>query len=143
MIRYWVGVASREHVKKGVIGNFAQVCHGKQGPLRRMSEDDWIIYYSPTEKFGGAEQCRQFTAIGKVTADEPYLFQMSEEFIPWRRNVKFVSSIPVSIEPLLDELSFVTNKRYWGLIFRRGFFEINLEDFNLISSSMLCNNRCC
>ncbi|MGG1220830.1 EVE domain-containing protein, partial [Priestia endophytica] len=29
-IRYWVGVASRDHVMKGVQGGFAQLCHGKE-----------------------------------------------------------------------------------------------------------------
>jgi len=137
MRRYWIGVASNEHVKKGIVGNFAQVCHGKQGPLKRMSEGDWIIYYSPTEKFGESEPCRKFTAIGKVLSDEPYLFPMSDSFIPWRRNVKFISSHEVAIEPLLDQLNFITNKQYWGLVFRRGFFEINPSDFELIASAMI------
>lgn len=53
MTRYWIGVASREHVHRGVKGGFAQVCHGKPGPLERMAEGDWIIYYSPTVEFGG------------------------------------------------------------------------------------------
>ena len=26
---YWIAVASREHVRRGVAGGFAQVCHGK------------------------------------------------------------------------------------------------------------------
>ena len=50
MTRYWIGVASREHVLRGIAEGIAQVCHGKQGPLARMQPDDWIIYYSPTEK---------------------------------------------------------------------------------------------
>ena len=46
-MRYWVGVASREHVLLGVAGGFCQVCHGKQAPLARMKRGDWILYYSP------------------------------------------------------------------------------------------------
>jgi hypothetical protein len=38
MTRYWIGVASKEHVQRGVLGGFAQVCHGKAGPLNRMEE---------------------------------------------------------------------------------------------------------
>lgn len=141
MTRYWIGVASYEHVKKGVEGNFAQVCHGKQGPLKRMSGGDWIIYYSPTKKFGEALPHRKFTAIGKVLVGEPYLFKMSESFIPWRRNVEFVSAKEVEIEPLLDKLSFTANKRSWGFIFRRGFFEINESDFKLIETAMEVNKK--
>lgn len=75
--RYWVGVASKEHVQKGVKGGFAQVCHGKAGPLNRMKEGDWIVYYSPVLKFGGKDPCQAFTAIGKIHPGNPYPFQMS------------------------------------------------------------------
>lgn len=51
---YWVAVASKEHVQRGIAGGFAQVCHGKPTPLNRMETGDWIIYYSPTELFGSA-----------------------------------------------------------------------------------------
>lgn len=46
MMRYWIGVASKEHVMRGVQGRFAQVCHGKAGPLKQMRPNDWLIYYS-------------------------------------------------------------------------------------------------
>jgi hypothetical protein len=51
-MRYWIGVASREHVMRAVKGGFVQVWHGKEGPLKQMAPDDWIISYSPTLKFG-------------------------------------------------------------------------------------------
>lgn len=51
MTRYWIGVASREHVQRGITEGICQVCHGKAGPLKFMSPGDWIIYYSPTIKF--------------------------------------------------------------------------------------------
>lgn len=38
MPRYWVGVVSKNHVLRGVEGNFCQVCHGKGGPLNRMKK---------------------------------------------------------------------------------------------------------
>ncbi|WP_313897332.1 EVE domain-containing protein [Bacillus cereus group sp. BfR-BA-01380] len=45
-INYWIGVASRDHVLKGVEGGIAQLCHGDSSPLKRMKSGDWIIYYS-------------------------------------------------------------------------------------------------
>lgn len=136
MIKYWIAVASREHVKRGVHGGFMQVCHGKQAPLKRMKAGDWIIYYSPVDIFGTKEPLRKFTAVGKVTADEPYLFEMSKDFIPWRRNVSFVAAHEVAIESFIDKLSFIPNKQRWGFPFRRGFFEITKQDFNLIATNM-------
>ncbi|WP_275249374.1 hypothetical protein [Vandammella animalimorsus] len=33
-MKYWLGVVSREHVQRGVAGDFCQLCHGKAAPLR-------------------------------------------------------------------------------------------------------------
>lgn len=136
MTRYWIGVASREHVQTGVKGGFAQVCHGKIGTLKYMSEGDWLIYYSPTHSFGGKDTCRYFTAIGTVDHGDPYTFEMSEGFIPWRRNVTFLKSQEVPIEPFLEKLAFIKDKKKWGFPFRRGSFEIYQNDFELIAKSM-------
>lgn len=133
---YWVAVASREHVKRGVAGGFAQVCHGKPGPLKQMTTGDWIVYYSPTERFGEKMPCRKFTAIGRVKSREPYQFQMSPDFIPWRRDVDFLSAKEAPIETLIDSLSFIQNKQRWGFPFRRGCFSISLNDFQLITANM-------
>lgn len=132
----WIAVASREHVMRGVAEGIAQVCHGKPGPLKRMKEGDWIVYYSPTLRFGEKEPCRCFTAIGRVAPGEPYLFEMSKDFTPWRRDVRFYSAKDAAIEPLLDQLSFIRDKKRWGFPFRRGCFAIPDEDLQVIASSM-------
>ena len=63
---YWIGVASRVHVQNGVDGGFAQLCHGRCPPLKRLEEGDWIVYYSPRERFNEKTPCQSFTAIGQV-----------------------------------------------------------------------------
>lgn len=136
MTRYWIAVASREHVQGGVKGGFAQVCHGKCTPLNQMHAKDWIAYYSPTEKFGEKIPCRCFTAIGQIKEGEPYLHQMSANFIPWRRDVRFLSAKETPIEPLIDTLTFIRDKKRWGFPFRRGCFSVPREDFQLIAEKM-------
>jgi EVE domain-containing protein len=69
--RYWIGVASKEHVLIGTGGGFAQFSHGKLGPAKRLSKGDWVIFYSSREKFGEPKMCQQFTAIGQVIDAEP------------------------------------------------------------------------
>ncbi len=135
--KYWVIVASKDHVKSGIAAGFAQACHGKSAPLRRMRKGDFIIYYSSKQTMGKAEICQQFTAIGKVIDDEVFQFQVSEDFCPSRRNIGFLPSKDVSILPLIGELDFIPNKKSWGFPFRFGFFEIKQHDFKLISSQML------
>jgi hypothetical protein len=136
MTRYWIGVASLEHVQRGIQGGFAQVCHGKLGTLKYMAEGDGILYYSPTVSFGGKEICRCFTAIGIIDPGEPYIFEMTPEFTPWRKNVKFLKSERVPIEPLLEQLTFIKDKKKWGFPFRRGSFEIPKQDFELVARAM-------
>lgn len=136
MTKYWVGVASHEHVKKGVAGGFAQVCHGKGGPLQKMKPGDWIVYYSPVEIFGGKSPCRKFTALGILQDKVPYEVHMSECFVPWRRDVDFLDATPVLISDLINTLSCIKNKTHWGMVFRRGCFEIPKEDFKSIAHAM-------
>ena len=136
-VKYWIIVASKDHVKTGIEEGIAQACHGKAAPLMRMQKDDFIIYYSGKQTFGKPDKCQKFTAIGKVKDDEVYDYQMSPAFCPSRRNIDFFESEDVSILPLIDKLDFIQNKKSWGYPFRFGFFEINQNDFKLISSMML------
>lgn len=135
--KYWIIVASKDHVKTGIAESIAQTCHGKASPLKRMHKDDFIICYSGKQTMGRPEVCQAFTAIGKVMDDEIYQFRMSENFCPARRNIEFFPSEDVSILPLIPKLDFISNKKSWGYPFRFGFFEIKQHDFELISSQML------
>ncbi len=139
--RYWVGVASRNHVLKGIAGGFAQLCHGKQQPLKRMRTGDWIVYYSPQEIFGEKAPCQQFTAIGEVIGEEVYQFEMTPGFTPFRRDIKFLSTQDAAIRLLLDKLSFIKNKKNWGYAFRYGHLQIPETDFLTIKNAMTGLNK--
>jgi hypothetical protein len=136
MSNYWIAVASKEHVKNGIKEGIMQVCHGKVTPLKRIKPGDGIIYYSPNELFGTKSPCKQFTALGIVQEGEPYQYKMSDDFIPYRRNVTFLKAKDIAIEPLIDTLSYIKNKKQWGFIFRYGLFKIPEVDFLLIASTM-------
>lgn len=135
--KYWIIVASKDHVKTGQAEGIAQACHGKASPLRRMRKDDFILYYSGKQTLGKPDKCQEFTAIGKVMDDTVYTVQVSEDFCPSRRAIHFLQSEDISILPLIDKLDFIQNKKSWGYPFRFGFFEISQSDFDLISSQML------
>ncbi|MET4138217.1 EVE domain-containing protein [Pedobacter sp. UYP1] len=135
--KYWIIVASKDHVKNGIAEGIAQACHGKVSPLKRMRKDDFILYYSGKRTMGRPEMCQEFTAIGKVMDDEIYQVKVSEDFCPSRRNIEFLPGNDVSILPLIPGLDFIPDKKSWGYPFRFGFFEINQHDFELISSQML------
>lgn len=137
MPRFWIAVACREHVLRGVEGGFAQVCHGKCGPLQRMRPGDWLAYYSSVERLGEKAPCRRFTAVGIVGAREAYEFAMFETFVPFRRDIEFFREAhDADVTPLIHRLSFIPNKARWGFPFMRGFFEVPERDFCVIADAM-------
>ncbi len=135
--KYWIIVASKEHVKESIKGSFAQACHGKSTPLKKMKKGDYVIYYSSKLFFGKSDKCQEFTAIGKVKNDKIYSVEMTADFMPFRIDIDFMVSKDISILPLINDLEFIKNKAKWGYPFRYGILEINEHDFKLISKLML------
>jgi len=134
--RFWIGVASRDHVRAGVAGGFCQLCHGKAAPLRRMQPGDRIAYYSPRTAMRGGAPVQAFTAIGEVVAGAPYPFDMGGGLVPHRRDVRFLPAHDAAIAPLLETLSFTRGRRSWGVAFRRGVFEATAADHAAIAAAM-------
>ena len=120
----------------GKSGGFTQACHGKPYPLSRLKRGDWMAFYSPKVYFGKSEICQNFTAYGEIIDDKPFQVKMSDSFYPFRRKVRFLDCREVSIRPILDQLSFIKDKKRWSYMFRFGLFQIPKQDFDLITSLM-------
>ena len=133
MTRFWIGVASKDHVFIGKREGFAQLGHGKKALLARLSKGDKLVYYSPTAVVNEKTPCQSFTAIGTVDDDEAAHIPSAD---CWRRRIKYAPSCDVPIRPLLPTLSFITNKSRWGMPFRAGLVEIPREDFIQIAVAM-------
>ena len=137
MSRYWIGVASKEHVENGVRLGICQFCHGKSAPAKRLQKGDYVIYYSSKITMEGSELYQKFTAIGIVKDDMPYQVEMESGFKPFRRNIDYLDAKHVDIKPLIPILPFIKNKNAWGYVFRYGFLEIDQQSFEVISKEML------
>lgn len=136
MSRNWLAVASADHVAIGRRGGFMQVCHGKLAPIRRVHPGDRVAYYAPTLTLGGRQACQCFVSVGLVQPGEPYAFDMGGGFVPYRRDVAFVSGREAPIQPLLDDFDFVEDRQRWGYKFRFGLFEVSDHDMRLIADAM-------
>ena len=135
--RFWIGVASRDHVRHGVAGGFCQLGHGKAAPIRRLSPGDWIAYYSPRDTYPDGAPLQAFTAIGEIASPEPYAVDMGDGFVPTRRDVRFRERArEAPIRPLLDALALTRGKPGWGAVFRRGLVEVSADDFRRIAEAM-------
>lgn len=130
----WLGVVSRVHVQRGVAGGFAQLCHGKGQPLRRMRPGDWLVYYSPAVEMGG-EPLRAFTAIGRIEDDDVFQFDMGGGFCPFRRRVRYARAHEVPLEKLKGQLELCARPN-WGIALRRGHLSLAAIDLATIATAM-------
>ncbi len=110
MTKYWIAVASADHLARGKAGGFMQVNHGKADPLKRIKKGDIIIYYSPLKAHGGVEKLRAFTGLGRIISETPYQGDMRVGFKPFRHNVNWLKNHDAAIEPLLQKLEFTKGK---------------------------------
>ncbi len=134
--KFWIAVASANHVAIGRAQGFCQVNYGKAAPLRRMLPGDRVIYYAPTRTFGGKDRLQAFVAHGTVADREIYQGVMGEGFTPYRRDVIWDDAQEAAIAPLLPLLSFTAGRANWGQPFRWGLFEIPEPDARLIAQAM-------
>lgn len=134
--RFWINTVSRDHVRLGVAGGFTQAGHGKSSGLKRLVRGDYLVFYSPRTSLEDGDPLQTFTAIGRIMDDEPFQAEMTPKFHPWRRLVDFISSRETPIQPLLESLEFILDKKRWGYPFRRGLFEIERPDFERIAGAM-------
>ncbi|WP_406232417.1 EVE domain-containing protein [Nocardia sp. NBC_01009] len=140
--RYWLGVVSREHVRRGVELGIAQANHGKRSAVERLGPGDGFIYYSPREGMRAGAPIRAFTALGTIE-DRP-VWQADPQqipgggcFQPWRRSVRYrTEAREVPIDSLRAELE-LTSMPNWGMVLRRGLIELSAHDYALIAHAML------
>ena len=135
-MRFWVNVVPRSHVLRGVEGGFTQANHGSAVNLKRLAKGDRIAFYAPRTDYPEGERLQRFVALGEVTDEAPYQVEMTPDFHPWRRNLRFFRAAEAEIAPLIDALDFIPDKRRWGFPFRRGLFEIGEDDFMRIAGAM-------
>ncbi|MDQ3653677.1 MAG: EVE domain-containing protein [Chloroflexota bacterium] len=133
---YWLGVASAEHVRRGVSLGIAQIGHGKRGNLAKMQPGDGLAYYSPRESLADSKPTLQaFTVIGYVPDDT--IWQADEgDFQPWRRGLTYTQGAsPAALSVIRDHLE-LTAQPNWGYSLRRGLIELSEHDFRVIEATM-------
>ena len=134
--RFWIAVVSKDHVDRATAGGFAQVNHGKAGPLERMRAGDGFAFYSPRASHPDGASLQAFTAIGRVRSGTLYQADLDDGFRPFRLDVDFLNAAPAPVRPLVPDLSFIRSKTHWGAAFRFGVVRVPAADFALIAGAM-------
>lgn len=137
--RHWIGVVSREHVLIGVKSGFAMMNHGQLAPVRRMAPGDTLIFYSPKTAYPDGDTLKAFTAIGTVCDNPPYQWEMRPGMLGHRRDIDWLCATETPISGLMDRLEFTRGN--WGMLARRGMFEISDADARTIRAAMLRKER--
>ena len=134
-MRYWINTVSLTHVRAGAAGGFIQAAPGGEARLKRLARGDLIAFYSPRADVRAGESVQRFTAVATITDDAPYAAEDSGEPVV-RRSARFLQSTETAVQPLIETLACIRNKKSWGVTFRRGFFEITRTDFETIAAAM-------
>lgn len=135
-LNYWINTVSRDHVRLGLASGFTQANHGKATTLKCLAQGDLIVFYSSRTGLNNGEPLQLFTAMARVTDEEPYQAAMTPDFHPWRRRVEAIPCTETPIRPLIEQLSFIQDKQRWGYPFRMGLFAIPADDFRTIADAM-------
>lgn len=135
--KYWIAVIASDHAAFAVQNGVAAFAKGMRSSVEKLKEGDRFAFYSPKSGFNEGKVVQAFTALGRITGAMAYEKQWADTgFVAWVKDAEFEDISPVPVKPLLEDLSFVANPRYWGMAFRRGQFEISAKDFELIAQAM-------
>lgn len=134
-MNYWIGVASLDHLERGIQRGMFGIGHGKKAPLDLMKPGDKIVFYLPKKVYAatGPENIYQ-KFCGFATIDEGDVFseQIGERCM-FRKRLTFTDTTrEVPIREVLDQLSFIKDKTHWGFPFMRGYVQITQKDWEIL-----------
>ena len=133
---YWIGVVSKNHVDTAVAGGFAQVNHGKAGPLERMRAATALPSIRRAPTIRTARRCRRSPPSAACATGSVYQADAATDFRPFRVAIDYLPATPAPVRPLIDALTFIRSKTHWGAAFRFGLVRVPAEDFARIAAAM-------
>lgn len=137
MPRYFIGVVHLKQVEAARRGGFVAFSHGRRSAVETLDPGDRVIYYAPKSDFDG-DPVQAFVAHAEITGDGAEERQFpGTGFTAATRAARYDGVTRTPVRPLLEDLSFVKNPKYWGMAFRNGKFEIGSEDYARISGAFL------
>lgn len=93
-----------------------------------------MIFYSPKTSYPDGAPLKAFTAIGQVRDMAPYQAGLRTGQMGYRRDIDWMQATETPIQSLSERLEFTRGN--WGMMARRGLFEISGADFETIRAAM-------
>jgi len=138
-MKYWLIVTSYENFKydREILRfNYQGLPHRFRKQVQRMQIGDKVVYYiMKLQKFGATA-----TIIGDYIEDYSKLWIDDDEMWPARRKSKpdiiLSDDELIDVKRLVNDLSFIKRKDFWGVFFQGSIRNIPEDDFRLIESEM-------
>ncbi|BEM34568.1 EVE domain-containing protein [Serratia sp. Lou2A] len=134
-MKHWIAVISQAHARIAAESGFLQVCHGKAGPLRKTRSGDEVFIYCPRSEMGGGDVLKTVEFHCVFQNDDVYQVEQFPGFTPHRKDVVFNRHFQPVVLKEVAGLEFTADS-HWGMLARRGFFEIGPHDAALLRKAM-------
>lgn len=133
-MKHWIAVISYEHALLASKMNILQVCHGKKGPLTATRAGDEVFIYCPRTEMLNGKELKLIAFRCNFLDDQIYQYEQTPTFKPFRKDVIFDKNfVPAYIKDVTG-LELIQNP-HWGMLARRGFFEISQHDADLLKKN--------
>jgi predicted RNA-binding protein len=135
MVNYWLCVTSPENWKVILKKRIWGVTERYRDKIERVKPGDFLIFYVKPKKLAGI-----FKAVTKPFKDEEEIFIgtgfWEGKIFPYRIKLHpyLIPKAHVAFEEMIPRLTFIRNKRVWGVYFRKQMQSISSEDFQKICS---------
>lgn len=134
-IRNWINVVDDDHARQNARDGIVTMEQGKLGPLIRLTPGDWLIFYASRAAVGGdGKAVKVFSAIGHVVDADPYQVETETGKSVFCRDIDWLDTHEIALSDLSDKLDFTRGS--WGMLARRGLFEITESDRRIILAAM-------
>lgn len=135
---YWIAIAPEDLVQRARENGYAELSRGQPGILKHLRAGDGLVFYCPRRSHPRGQAVQAFVALGRVSHGLLYQAQREDGSRAFRLAMDYSPSVPATIKPLLDTLSFIRSREHWGVALRHGARRVSAADFGVIARAMQC-----
>jgi len=138
MVNYWLCVVNQRNwsvVRRELVWGVPRRHRNKLASVRK---GDVLIFYIKGSKIGGIFQVVSDPYVDETRIFDTTGFPETEKF-PYRVKLKpvIVSKKLIDFRPLVGMMSFITNKRLWGLhLLGKAMIKISQKDFEILKQTL-------
>jgi len=138
--KFWIVTISEDNLESAIEHGLIGLPAKRMYSIESMAEGDTIVFYISKKRVGYYDRkgtVSNFGPIAKITGPAFYSNELIwksrfGEIYPWRRNISLVLNKRLSAHQIASKLTFIRNKRRWGLCFIQSTREITSKDYQTL-----------